>query len=183
MPILQHQSLTQDKEKKSVHILEQIVYYKFQEVEQRKQQLSLVALENLLTDCPPCRNFLGALQENPRKPSLIAEVKKASPSKGVICSHFNPVQIAKAYERAKASCMSVLTDEQFFQGSFDYLKAIRKEVSLPLLCKEFIIDLYQIYLARVSGADAILLIAGILLDKELRRLCATCSLSGNDYSD
>lgn len=168
MPILQHQSFTCVKEKKSVPILEQIVYYKFQEVEQRKKQLSLVNLQNQLNSCPASRNFLATLQENSRKPSLIAEVKKASPSKGVICPNFNPIQIAQAYERANATCLSVLTDENFFQGSFDNLRAIRKEVSLPLLCKEFVIDHYQIYLARVSGADAILLIAAILSNEELQ---------------
>lgn len=103
-----------------------------------------------------------ALQPSPTRPSLIAEVKKVSPSKGVIQADFNPVVIAQAYQRGCAACISVLTDRKFFQGSFDNLHTIRQSVALSLLCKEFIIDPYQIYLARVTGADAVLLIAAIL---------------------
>ena len=98
---------------------------------------------------------------------MIAEVKKASPSKGVIRADFNPVAIAKAYEQAGASCLSVLTDEKFFQGSFNNLSLVRQAVDLPLLCKEFIIYPYQIYFARAKGADAVLLIAALLENKDL----------------
>jgi len=149
-------------------ILEEIVRHKRQEVAQMRQELPLDALQQQLTAAPVVRDFLKALQHSPNKPSLIAEVKKASPSRGVIRSDFDPVAIAQAYERGGADCLSVLTDQKFFQGSFDYLRQIRKQVTLPLLCKEFIIDLYQIYLARTAGADAVLLIAAILSDEELQ---------------
>jgi indole-3-glycerol phosphate synthase len=109
---------------------------------------------------------------------LIAEVKKASPSKGVICENFNPAKIAQAYENGGASCLSVLTDEKFFQGSFENLVIARRSVDLPLLCKEFIIYPYQIYLARSLGADAILLIAAILEDKDLQYFLKIINLLG-----
>lgn len=151
------------------HILEEIVLSKQQEIVVRKEQLPLESVKNQLDCAPPVRNFLNALQQSPQKPSIIAEVKKASPSKGVIRGDFDPVKIARAYEAGGASCISVLTDEKFFQGSFENLRLVRNSgVSLPLLCKEFIIDPYQIYLARVNGADAILLIAAILPDETLQ---------------
>ncbi|MBW4507214.1 MAG: indole-3-glycerol phosphate synthase TrpC [Scytonematopsis contorta HA4267-MV1] len=151
------------------HILEEIVLSKQQEIVIRKELLPLEEVKNQLNAAPVVRNFLNALRQNPEKPSIIAEVKKASPSKGIIRADFDPVKIAQAYERGGASCISVLTDEKFFQGSFENLRLIRNSgVSLPLLCKEFIIDPYQIYLARVNGADAILLIAAILPDEALQ---------------
>jgi indole-3-glycerol phosphate synthase len=152
----------------SRHILEEIVLYKRQEVAQMQQELSLVSLRQQLNSAPTVRNFLTALQENPKQPSLIAEVKKASPSRGIIRADFDPIAVAQAYERGGAACLSVLTDQKFFQGSFDNLRKVRKQVALPLLCKEFIIDRYQIYLARTAGADAVLLIAAILSDRELQ---------------
>lgn len=150
------------------HILEEIVSYKKQEVAQMQQQLPLVSLRQQLNAAPTVRNFLTALQENPNQPSLIAEVKKASPSRGIIRADFDPVAIAQAYERGGAACLSVLTDEKFFQGGFDNLRRVRSQVALPLLCKEFIINSYQIYLARTAGADAVLLIAAILSDQKLQ---------------
>jgi indole-3-glycerol phosphate synthase len=151
------------------HILEEIVLSKQQEIVIRKELLPLEEVRNQLHAAPVVRNFLNALRQNPEKPSIIAEVKKASPSKGIIRADFDPVKIAQAYERGGASCISVLTDEKFFQGSFENLRLVRNSgVSLPLLCKEFIIDPYQIYLARVHGADAILLIAAILPDETLQ---------------
>jgi indole-3-glycerol phosphate synthase len=150
------------------HILEEIVCHKQQEVILRGEQLPLADLLHQVSAAPSPRDFLGALRHNPIKPSLIAEVKKASPSKGVIRADFDPVKIAQAYELGGATCLSVLTDEKFFQGSFENLRAIRQRVALPLLCKEFIIDPYQIYLARVNGADAVLLIAAILDDQTLQ---------------
>ncbi|MBN3889562.1 MAG: indole-3-glycerol phosphate synthase TrpC [Nostoc sp. JL31] len=150
------------------HILEDIVSHKRQEVAQMQQELPLGSLRQQLNTAPNVRNFLTALQENPNQPSLIAEVKKASPSRGVIRADFDPVAIAQAYERGGAACLSVLTDEKFFQGGFDNLRRVRSQVALPLLCKEFIIDRYQIYLARTAGADAVLLIAAILSDRELQ---------------
>jgi indole-3-glycerol phosphate synthase len=150
------------------HILEKIVWHKEQEVAQMREQLPLTVLQDQLNDAPCPLDFLMALQQSPTRPSLIAEVKKASPSKGVIRADFDPVAIAQAYQRSGAACISVLTDRKFFQGSFDNLHAIRQSVALPLLCKEFIIDPYQIYLARVTGADAVLLIAAILSNQELQ---------------
>jgi indole-3-glycerol phosphate synthase len=125
------------------------------------------------------RDFIGALA-NPRRGDvgLIAEVKKASPSLGVICPNFDPVRIAKQYEAAGASCLSVLTDEQFFQGSLSYLKAIRAAVAVPLLRKDFIIDERQILEAIEWGADAILLIVAILTDEQLTHFHALADDAG-----
>lgn len=148
-------------------ILEQIVTHKRQEVAQMREQLPLVKVQAQLATTVP-RDFLAALQQNAYQPSLIAEVKKASPSRGVLRPDFDPVAIAQAYERGGAACLSVLTDEKFFQGSFAYLEAIRQQVDLPLLCKEFVIDPYQIYLARAKGADAVLLIVAILSNQQLQ---------------
>ena len=150
------------------HILEKIVWHKEQQVAQMQVWLTPAELKNQLWEVPPARNFLLALQQSHSHPSLIAEVKKASPSKGIIRADFDPVSIARAYERGGASCLSVLTDSQFFQGSFDNLRLVRRSVSLPLLCKEFIIDPYQIHLARAAGADAVLLIVAILSDRDLQ---------------
>jgi len=124
---------------KPVHILEKIVCQKQQEVTLMSKQLPISDLKFQLKSAPPVRDFLHALKQNYPQPSIIAEVKKASPSKGVIRTDFDPVKIAQAYERGGASCISVLTDEKFFQGSFQNLQAIRNSgVKLPLLCKEFI---------------------------------------------
>lgn len=125
------------------------------------------------------RDFFGALAR-PRRGDigLIAEVKKASPSRGVICPDFDPVRIARAYEEAGASGLSVLTDEAFFQGSLEYLKAIRQAVSLPLLRKDFIIDERQILEAIEWGADAILLIVAILSDDQLRHYHTLANAAG-----
>lgn len=149
------------------NILEEIVWYKEVEVERMRDRLPLQKLRQQVADVAPPQDFLGALRHGKTNPALIAEVKKASPSKGVIRADFNPVAIAKAYETAGASCLSVLTDEKFFQGSFDNLNLVRQEVDLPLLCKEFVIYPYQIYFARAKGADAVLLIAAVLEDKDL----------------
>ena len=115
------------------------------------------------------RDFFGALA-NPRHGDvgLIAEVKKASPSLGVICPDFDPVRIAQQYEAAGASCLSVLTDQQFFQGSVDYLKQARASCQLPVLRKDFLVDPYQVYESRAMGADAVLLIAACLDDAQMR---------------
>jgi len=125
------------------------------------------------------RPFLAALRQPKRGAvALIAEVKKASPSAGVICQDFDPVRIARAYEAAGAACLSVLTDEQFFQGSLDYLREIRGAVSIPLLRKDFIIDARQIVQSIEYGADAILLIVRILEDARLARLHSLAIDSG-----
>ena len=132
-----------------------------------RDRLPLLQLRQQVKDVAPPLNFLDALRNGKTNPALIAEVKKASPSKGVIKADFNPVAIAKAYAAGGASCLSVLTDSKFFQGSFDNLSLVRGAVDLPLLCKEFIIYPYQIYYARAKGADAVLLIAAVLENKDL----------------
>lgn len=150
------------------HILEEIVWHKEKEVDRMREQVPLMDLQTKAKEAPPLRDFVGALRQGQTQPALIAEVKKASPSKGVIRADFDPVTIAQAYQAGGASCLSVLTDEKFFQGSFSYLRQIRDAVDLPLLCKDFLIYPYQIYLARVNGADAVLLIAAILPDRDLQ---------------
>jgi indole-3-glycerol phosphate synthase len=150
------------------HILEEIVWQKETEVDKMRDRLPLLQLRQQVEQAPPSRDFLAALRQGKTEPALIAEVKKASPSKGVIREDFNPVAIALAYQQAGASCISVLTDEKFFQGSFENLSLVRQAVDVPLLCKEFIIYPYQIYLARAKGADAVLLIAAILSDRDLQ---------------
>lgn len=149
------------------NILEKIVWHKDKEVDKMREAVPLGELRKQLSDVPVPLNFLEALHHGKTAPALIAEVKKASPSKGVFREQFNPVEIAQAYEAAGASCLSVLTDMAFFQGSFEYLKQIRQAVQIPLLCKDFVLAPYQIYLARSRGADAILLIAAILSDQDL----------------
>jgi indole-3-glycerol phosphate synthase len=148
--------------------LDEIVTYKHQEVTDRRDRLPLSQLQDAVKNSTPALDFCSALRQNSHKPSLIAEVKQASPSKGVIRADFHPVRIAQAYQRGGAACISVLCDRQFFGGGYDNLLAVRQNVSLPLLCKEFIIDPYQIYWARAYGADAILLIAAILSDAQLQ---------------
>lgn len=150
------------------HILEKIVWHKEVEVERMREAVTLAELNRQLASAPPVRNFVAALRTGKTHPAVIAEVKKASPSKGIIREDFDPVEIAQSYQNGGASCLSVLTDREFFQGSFDYLQQIRATVDLPLLCKDFLIYPYQISLARVRGADAILLIAAILPDRDLQ---------------
>jgi indole-3-glycerol phosphate synthase len=149
------------------NILEKIVWKKEAEVAKLREKLSLRDLQREIFSAPPARNFVEALRQGKTTPALIAEVKKASPSRGVIREDFDPVAIARAYADHGATCLSVLTDQTFFQGDFEYLAQIREAVDLPLLCKEFILYPYQMYLARLKGADAVLLIAAILSDKDL----------------
>ena len=149
-------------------ILERILDVKRQELEAKKAIAPLSELKVLSRDVPPPRNFKGALRCTGI--SLIAEIKKASPSKGVICEDFNPVEIAQKYERGGAKAISVLTDEQFFRGHIDYIGAVKEVVNLPLLRKDFIIDPYQVYESRLIGADAVLLIAAALDENYLNEL-------------
>ncbi len=149
------------------HILEEIVWHKEKEVDQMRERVPLIQLQKQVRDIDPPRDFVAALRQAKTRPGLIAEVKKASPSKGVIREDFDPVAIAQDYQQAGAACISVLTDQKFFQGSFDNLRRVREVVEVPLLCKDFVIYPYQIYLARSNGADAVLLIAAILPDKDL----------------
>jgi indole-3-glycerol phosphate synthase len=150
-------------------ILDQIVANKRREIERAREQCSADVLRRQLTDAPPVRSFFEALEGNGTI-RLIAEVKKASPSRGEIGADFDPVRIASIYEQNGASCISVLTDAAFFQGSLDHLRRIRQAVSLPLLRKDFILDSYQLLEARLAGADAVLLIAECLDDCTLRKL-------------
>jgi indole-3-glycerol phosphate synthase len=132
-----------------------------------RERVSLEQLKRQVADLPATRDFIAALRASCRKPAVIAEVKKASPSKGVIREHFDPEAIAKGYAAGGASCLSVLTDKQFFQGGFEVLVQVRQVVDLPLLCKDFILSPYQLYQARAAGADAALLIAAILSDQDM----------------
>jgi len=141
-------------------ILDQIVTAKRQEVASLKKATPLARLQGAIRDLPPTRDFKQAISRRPC--AIIAEVKRSSPSKGRIREQFDPVQIASLYQEHGAQAVSVLTDEQFFEGKGDYLAAIKKAIALPLLRKDFIIDAYQIYETRVLGADALLLIAAIL---------------------
>lgn len=153
-----------------MNILDQIVAQKRIEVARLPQMKVTGANLRAALDKRGRRDFFAALK-NPRRGSvgLIAEVKKASPSAGVICPDFDAVRIAKEYEAAGASCLSVLTDEKYFQGSLEYLKQIRAAVSLPLLRKDFVVDERQIAEAIEWGADAVLLIVACLSDAELKR--------------
>ena len=150
-------------------ILDKIIEHKQGEIAAAKRAVPIEELESRIADAVPPLDFLAPIRASDQV-SLIAEVKKASPSKGVIREDFEPVAIAKAYQEAGATCISVLTDENFFQGQLDYLTKIREQVSLPLLRKDFIIDPYQVLEARVAGADAVLLIAECLNDELLRTL-------------
>lgn len=162
---LRYQVKVPDSEPRN--ILEKIVWHKETEVARLREKTPLAELQRQVLATNPPLNFAEALRHGKTTPAVIAEVKKASPSKGVIRADFEPVKIATAYEQGGATCLSVLTDREFFQGSFDYLAQVRQAVKLPLLCKEFIIYPYQIYQARIHGADAVLLIAAILSDKDL----------------
>lgn len=151
------------------NILEKILKRKRVEVEESQRRRPLRDLMKQADDAPKSKDFLEALRNSPPI-RLIAEVKKASPSQGVIRDDFDPVRIASAYAAGGASCLSVLTDADFFQGSLEYLTAIRQAVDLPILRKDFIIHPYQVFEARVAGADAVLLIAECLNRQELRSI-------------
>jgi indole-3-glycerol phosphate synthase len=147
-------------------ILERIVAAKRMEIASRREMMPLAQIQESLTMLPPARDFRGAISHLPC--AIIAEVKRSSPSKGRIREQFDPVQIAALYEEHGAQAISVLTDEQFFEGKGEYLAAIKKAVALPLLRKDFIIDSYQLYETRVLGGDAVLLIAAILSEGQLQ---------------
>lgn len=147
--------------------LDRIVATKREEVTALRQNLLINQAEKTISDMEPCRGFEQALIGRNRPVGLIAEVKKASPSKGLIRPDFHPVNLALDYENAGTDCISVLTDTDYFQGSNEYLKQIREQVKVPLLRKDFTIDERQIYEARLIGADAILLIAAILTKSQL----------------
>jgi len=159
-----------------VTILEQIIADKRKEVAKRKREQPLEELKEQLVLLGKCRNFYKAVTKaNSRGINVIAEIKKASPSAGVICRDFAPVTIAKIYERCGADAISVLTDEKYFQGKLEYIDHVKHAVDLPILRKDFIIDIWQVYESRVAGADAILLIAEALKPAELIDLMITAA--------
>ncbi|MFN5194967.1 MAG: indole-3-glycerol phosphate synthase TrpC [Cyanobacteriota bacterium] len=160
------------------HILERIVWAKDREVTVARERVSLEKLKGQVAELPPCHDFVAALRASCRKPAVIAEIKKASPSKGLIRADFYPEAIARGYAAGGASCLSVLTDREFFQGGFEVLVGVRQAVDLPLLCKDFILSPYQLYQARAAGADAALLIAAILSDQDLAYLLKVATALG-----
>src|SRR5579862_7274544 len=150
-------------------ILDEIVARTRRDLDARRERIPSAELERGLAKAPPTRDFRAAL-DKPGDIQVIAEVKKASPSAGVIRADFDPVAIARIYEQHGAACLSVLTDEPYFQGRLEYLTQIRHQVGRPLLRKDFIVDRYQLLEARLAGADAVLLIAEVLSGPELPRL-------------
>ena len=163
-------------------ILNTILARKTQEVAERSARVPLAALKARVADAPPVRGFANALQAAIANgdAAVIAEVKKASPSKGVIRPDFRPAEIAVSYEFGGASCLSVLTDVDFFQGADVYLQQAREACTLPVLRKDFVIDPYQVYEARVLGADCILLIVAALDDRQLAELSDLAMRLGMD---
>jgi indole-3-glycerol phosphate synthase len=160
-------------------ILDDIVAYKKEELAATKLKTTLSELKQRAADEGPTRGFAKALSQG-KDIRLIAEVKKASPSKGVIRADFDPVKIADIYQESGAACLSVLTEKRFFQGDLAYLGQIRKQVDLPLLRKDFIIDEYQIHEARAFGADAVLLIAACLERGQMQEYLSIASGLGLD---
>jgi indole-3-glycerol phosphate synthase len=157
---------------KRADILQRILDRKAEEIAERSARVPLDALRARLADAPPTRGFVAAIEAKRAagKPAVIAEVKKASPSKGVIREDFDPTEIARSYEAGGAACLSVLTDIDFFQGADAYLQQARAACELPVLRKDFAVDPYQIVEARVLGADCILLIVSALDDAQLSSL-------------
>ncbi len=149
------------------NILEKIVWEKDREINLARKRFPLEKLKSKISDLPEPKNFFHEIKRQTKLPAVIAEIKKASPSKGLIREDFEPTSIARAYKEAGATCLSVLTDKTFFQGGFEILTQVREVVDLPILCKDFILEPYQVYQARSAGADAILLIAAILSDQDL----------------
>ncbi len=155
------------KDSKARNILEEIIWHKDIEISNFKKSVPLENLIKRIEGLPQTKNFTDEIIHSKNKPAVIAEIKKASPSKGIIREDFHPSQIASIYEKSGASCISVLTDKKFFKGGFEILSTVRQATQLPLLCKDFIISAYQIYKARCSGADAVLFIAAILTNADL----------------
>ena len=158
------------KESEPRNILEKILWEKSREIQIERQRVSLEKLQSQIQSLPNTKQFIKVLKNSKTNPSIIAEVKKASPSKGIIRNDFDPIYISRKYQDGGATCLSVLTDKKFFKGGFDILASVRKEVNIPLLCKDFILCPYQLYKARASGADAVLFIMAILSDQDLKYL-------------
>ncbi len=163
-------------------ILKKILVKKSEEISRRQLRMSISNLQEIATDTERPRGFQRALQGRvlQKKPAIIAEIKKASPSKGVIRADFNPVDIGRDYALHGATCLSVLTDKEFFQGAEVYLQMVREACPLPVLRKDFMIDPYQIYEARALGADCILLIVAALADSQMQELSEVAKEQGMD---
>jgi len=157
---------------KTPTILRKIVERKWDEINERKRDRSLVDLKAMAGDQPPARGFARALRARiqNKTPAVIAEIKKASPSKGILRDPFEPAAIAESYEKGGAACLSVLTDRDFFQGHEDYLEAARNACSLPVIRKDFMVAPYQVYESRAMNADCILLIAACLTRDQMQEL-------------
>jgi indole-3-glycerol phosphate synthase len=160
-------------------ILDKILKHKRQEIQQRQLSLPLQELQKRVKDMPSSRSFLGPLKDRTQI-NIIAEIKKASPSAGIIREAFYPIKIAQDYYAGGAAAISILTEENFFHGSIHYIEPVKNSVPLPVLRKDFIVDPYQVYETRFFGADAILLIATILDIEELRALVEICLDVGLD---
>ena len=153
-------------------VLKRILQRKREEVEERRRRITLTDLESAITSIPTCRGFARAVESRVRirQSAVIAEIKKASPSKGVIRAAFDPEEIARDYARGGATCLSVLTDIDFFQGCDEYLQIARQACTMPVLRKDFIIDPYQVLETRAMGADCILLIVSALSGQQFKEL-------------
>jgi len=153
-------------------VLKKILARKQQEISERSAKVSIADLKHQITTASPVRGFVQAIKQKLAKgeTAVIAEVKKASPSKGLLREHFVPAEIAESYQAGGAACLSVLTDKDFFQGSEQYLQQARAACDLPVIRKDFIVDVYQVYEARAIGADCILLIVAALDDERLAEL-------------
>ena len=160
-------------------VLREICGKKTLHVEQQKTKTSLDELKSIIAEAPSPRGFINAIK-NHKQTAIIAEVKKASPSKGIIRKDFDPSAIAKSYEKAGAACLSVLTDAPYFQGSDEYFKQVRGAVKLPLLRKDFMVDPYQIYESRAMDADCILIIMAALTDEMAKTLYDLATQLGMD---
>ena len=163
-------------------ILKRILDRKAEEVDERLRQTGLDVLEQRIEAAAPVRGFIAAIEQrlSAQQPAVIAEIKQASPSRGILRQEFDPAQIATSYERGGAACLSVLTDVDFFKGADVYLQQARAACSLPVLRKDFVIDPYQVYEARALGADCILLIVAALTDAMLPELLRLAHHLGMD---
>ncbi|WP_024850302.1 indole-3-glycerol phosphate synthase TrpC [Hydrogenovibrio kuenenii] len=163
-------------------ILKKIIFRKLEEIQEGCEKISLREMKQKAMMMSPAKGFAEAMRAklDAGQSAVIAEIKKASPSKGVMRDPFDPVEIAKSYEAHGAACLSVLTDRDFFQGSNEYLQAVREAVDLPIIRKDFIVDDYQVYEARAIGADCILLIAAAIGDAQLYELTQTALQLGMD---
>lgn len=163
-------------------ILKKIIQRKWQEIEARSASVSIDQLQQQIKAASPCRGFVDSIAAkiDAGNPAVIAEIKKASPSKGLLRENFQPAEIAASYAKGGAACLSILTDRDFFQGSEDYLQQARQACDLPVIRKDFIIDPYQVYEARAINADCILLIVAVLEQSKLQALTELAHALGMD---